>query len=141
MQAFTQAITLLHNLTKEALAAQGGVLTQQGQQFMRQDKKIEDLQDAVSVLKMRSMISDLDTALVTRGQGGAQAAAGAQGAAGAQAAASGALLPAAPTPGDGPPQSAPAAAATAAPSSAPPPSPSSSNRVATGGKDSTKSKT
>ena len=39
MQAFTQAIKLLHNLTKEALAAQGGILTQQGQQLMQQDKK------------------------------------------------------------------------------------------------------
>ena len=34
-----QAFTLLHNLTKEALAAQGGILTQQGQQLMQQDKK------------------------------------------------------------------------------------------------------
>jgi uncharacterized coiled-coil protein SlyX len=56
-----QAFTLLHNLTKEALAAQGGMLTQQGQQLMRQDKKIEKLQD--TVLEMRTLISDLHAEL------------------------------------------------------------------------------
>jgi hypothetical protein len=132
-----QAFSLLHNLTKEALAAQGGILTQQGHQLMKQDKKIEELQDTVVEMRtmiseldaersdMRTTISDLDAALMPRCQGGAQTA----------------LLPADPAPGDGPPPSVPAATAIAiaAPQPEPPPAPSSSSRVSPGGKDSTKS--
>jgi hypothetical protein len=113
-----QAFTLLHNLTKEALAAQGSILTLQGQLLIQQDKKIEELQD--TVVEMRTMISELHSALMPRCQGGAQTA----------------LLPADLAPGDGPPPSVPAGTHVAAPQ---PPAPSSSSRVSTGGKDSTKS--
>jgi hypothetical protein len=130
-----QAFTLLHNLTKEALAAQGSILTQQGQLLIHQDKKIEDLQDTVVEMRtmiselhaersdMRTMISDLHSALMPRCQGGAHTA----------------LLPADLAPGDGPPPSVPAATHIADPQPAPHPAPSSSSRVSTGGKDSTKS--
>jgi hypothetical protein len=69
---------------------------------------------------MRTMISELHSALMPRCQGGAQTA----------------LLSADLAPGDGPPPSVPAGTHVPAPQ---PPAPSSSSRVSTGGKDSTKS--
>ena len=130
-----QAFELLHNLTKEALAAQGSMLIQHGQQLMRLEKGIEDLQGTVVEMRtmiselhaersaMRTMISDLHATLLPTSQGGAPSA----------------LLPVAPTVGDGPPPSVPTATHAIARVSAPPPLPSSSKRASTAGKDSTTS--